>query len=265
MSIPKVMSFITDLAVIRPKRKAAQNNPFISSPMNTANEQGAANSIASFAPSTESSIGNTSPSISQATSVGPNQVDTSLNDDSSPPGPPLKRRKAAAIVIHDSDSETSKSQVPENGTKDANDNLTEIGANIINKSFNCLLKCGLAQLSKDWVSPIYSFFKSEPVFEYVNGRKAHAFVCLGKSCRQQVRRYLDTGDKNSTGNLIKHTKKCWGNEVVTRVIENAKNANEAREFVKKLLETGNITTIFQRTQSSKTTYSNREMNQSETK
>lgn len=120
-------------------------------------------------------------------------------------------------------------------------------------------------LSKDWTSPIYAFYKSEPLVKYVDGRKAHAFVCLGKSCCHTIRRFLDKGDKKLTGNLIKHIKKCWGEEVVARVMKNAKNADDRRESVKIFLETGNITSMFQRNADTKVTYSNRKMTKSETK
>jgi hypothetical protein len=40
-----------------------------------------------------------------------------------------------------------------------------------------------------------------------------------------VRRYLDTGDAKSTGNMHKHAKKCWGAETV-ELANKAKNAAE---------------------------------------
>ncbi|KDR81296.1 hypothetical protein GALMADRAFT_241794 [Galerina marginata CBS 339.88] len=64
---------------------------------------------------------------------------------------------------------------------------------------------GLERLSKDWNSLIYVFFKPEPAIEYVNGRRVHVFECTAKPCKgrggRYVRRYLDTGDAKSTGNL----------------------------------------------------------------
>ncbi|KAH8987624.1 hypothetical protein EDB92DRAFT_1785190, partial [Lactarius akahatsu] len=67
---------------------------------------------------------------------------------------------------------------------------------------------------------IYAFFK--PAFvEYKDGRKSHVFKCGASHCRKQgsesgpfVRRFLDKADKNSTGNLRRHAKGCWGVDVV---------------------------------------------------
>jgi hypothetical protein len=73
------------------------------------------------------------------------------------------------------------------------------------------------QLSKDWIAPIYMFFVPSPLIEYVEGQHCHAFRCLAKHCKHKsrgIQRYLDTGDARSTGNLRKHAKKCWGNDVV---------------------------------------------------
>ena len=34
-----------------------------------------------------------------------------------------------------------------------------------------------------------------------------------------MRRFLDTADKGSTGNMQKHTKHCWGEEIVKKADE----------------------------------------------
>ena len=70
----------------------------------------------------------------------------------------------------------------------------------------------IERLSKDWKSPIYAFY--EPLPEVVNnkGQRCHKFKCAAHGCNYKSRHYLDTKDKSSTGNLIKHAKSCWGDE-----------------------------------------------------
>ncbi|KAG0692323.1 hypothetical protein DFH29DRAFT_754264, partial [Suillus ampliporus] len=68
----------------------------------------------------------------------------------------------------------------------------------------------LAWLQKGWTSPVYAFFEPTPNIEYTDGRCSHVFKCLGKNCKQRVRRYLDKGDAKSTSNMTKHVKSCWG-------------------------------------------------------
>ena len=55
---------------------------------------------------------------------------------------------------------------------------------------------------------------------------------------------MDTGDDKSTGNLRKHAKKCWGDEVVTSA-DKAKTAKEVHDTtVKELLDPQSITATF---------------------
>lgn len=78
----------------------------------------------------------------------------------------------------------------------------------------------LKRLQKDWTAPIYAFFKSDPIIEHIDGRRAHVFVCTAKTCKargkfgRNVRRYLDTGDSKSTSNMRRHAKICWGEETI---------------------------------------------------
>ncbi|KAI0264269.1 hypothetical protein BGY98DRAFT_940010 [Russula aff. rugulosa BPL654] len=93
----------------------------------------------------------------------------------------------------------------------------------------------LARLSKDWVAPIYAFFRPDPLIVHVDGRRCHAFECIAKSCKHKTRvvqRYLDKGDAKSTGNLRKHAKRCWGNEVVAAA-DKAKTARDVRDTTAK--------------------------------
>ncbi len=83
-----------------------------------------------------------------------------------------------------------------------------------------------------WNTPIYAFWKPIPTIGYDKGRRYHQFHCFKKSCSKSVKRYLDTSDATSTGNLHRHTKTCWGAEVLTSAM-NAGNLDEARNVLSK--------------------------------
>jgi hypothetical protein len=76
----------------------------------------------------------------------------------------------------------------------------------------------IERMSKKWTSPVYVFFKKTPQIEYKDGRRAHVFECGAGRCKgrnsRYVYRFLDKGDANSTSNLLRHAKICWGAEVV---------------------------------------------------
>lgn len=73
-----------------------------------------------------------------------------------------------------------------------------------------------------------------------------------------VRRYLDTGDAKSTGNLRKHAKNCWGEDVVAAADE-TKDVHAAREALGKMKSVdSSITAAFERVAKSKVTYSHRQ-------
>jgi hypothetical protein len=60
-----------------------------------------------------------------------------------------------------------------------------------------------------------------------------------------VRRYLDKGDANSTSNMHKHVKRCWGAEVIVSA-DNAKNTNDVRDTtIKGILDPQLITAAFE--------------------
>ena len=121
------------------------------------------------------------------------------------------------------------------------------------------------RLSKKWQASIYSFYKPTPEIAYVDGRRCHIFSCLGKSCKYQCRRFLDKGDSNSTGNLRKHARSCWGDDAI-KAAEAAQDVNVARNsVVKSILETGSITASFERKGKGKVTYSNRQHTKAETR
>jgi hypothetical protein len=120
-------------------------------------------------------------------------------------------------------------------------------------------------LSKDWKSPIYAFYEPIPDITYVNDRQCHEFKCAARGCKYKARRYLDTKDKLSTGNLIKHAKSCWGEEA-WNAANDCKNATEVREAITNpITRSGSITAIFKRLGKGKVTYSHRMHTKTETK
>ena len=98
-------------------------------------------------------------------------------------------------------------------------------------------------LKREWNSLIYAFFPPTPAVEYVGGHCSHVFKCTVKGCNKTVCRFLDKGDARSTGNLCKHMKKCWGEDVLHQVFE-AKNTKAAREAVRNYTANGSITVAF---------------------
>lgn len=78
-----------------------------------------------------------------------------------------------------------------------------------------------------------------------------------------VRRYLDTSDSKSTGNLRKHAKICWGAETVAAADE-TRNVDSAREALKKVKD-GSITEAFERLGKGKVTYSHRQHTSAQTR
>jgi hypothetical protein len=123
----------------------------------------------------------------------------------------------------------------------------------------------IERMSKDWKSPVYAFYEPVPEIEYVDSRRTHVFKCMAVRCKYRARRYLDTKDKSSTGNLIKHVKLCWGDEVWKAASE-CKNAGEARAaVVKPFAKSGNITASFERTGKGTVTYMHRQHTKTETK
>jgi hypothetical protein len=122
-----------------------------------------------------------------------------------------------------------------------------------------------ARLSKKWKSPIYAFYEPIPEVDHENGRRCHVFKCSSPSCKYKCRQYLDKGDSNSTSNLRKHVKVCWGEDVM-KAAEEARDVDVAREqIVGSVIRTGSITMAFKRKGKGKVTYSNRQHTKSETR
>jgi len=111
---------------------------------------------------------------------------------------------------------------------------------------------------QDWTSPIYAFFKPTPSIEYIKDRRLHTFTCNAKHCKgksngREVRRYLDTTDAKSTGNLRNHVRGCWGEEAVAAA-DKTRDVDTAREVLGNMKD-GSITEAFEQVASSRVTYS----------
>ncbi|KAG1763906.1 hypothetical protein EV702DRAFT_951416, partial [Suillus placidus] len=111
------------------------------------------------------------------------------------------------------------------------------------------------RLMKDWISLVYTFFNPKPHIVIIEGRRAHEFQCFGKSCKATICRYLDKKDAQSTGNMQKHVRACWGEDILMAA-DNAKDANEAcTKIVGGFLRNRSITASFERKGKGQVTYS----------
>ncbi|KAG1853814.1 hypothetical protein C8R48DRAFT_610603, partial [Suillus tomentosus] len=109
----------------------------------------------------------------------------------------------------------------------------------------------------EWVSPVYAFFHPTPNIVKIGGRQAHKFKCQTKGCKAKVRHFLDKGDARSTGNMRKHVRGCWGEDVL-QAADQAKDANEVcTKLVGSFLRNGSITALFEHKGKGKVTYSHR--------
>jgi len=111
-----------------------------------------------------------------------------------------------------------------------------------------------------------------PSIVIIDGRRVHEFTCTALGCKgrgrepRKVRRYLDTTDRNSTGNLRKHARLCWGIENIAGAdaCGNLNNARVALNNAKKLKD-GSITAVFKRKGKGKLTYSHRQHDKAQTR
>jgi len=130
----------------------------------------------------------------------------------------------------------------------------------------------LERLSDDWVSPIYAFFQRTPSIVNVDGRRVHEFKCTASNCKgcgknpRIVRRYLDTSDRNSTGNLRKHARLCWGDEILgsADACGDLESARQGLDHAK-MLKDGSITAAFERKGKGKVMYSHCQHNKAQTR
>ena len=127
---------------------------------------------------------------------------------------------------------------------------------------------------KDWTSPIYGFFQARPRIEVVEGRRCHKFQCAAPLCKGKgtrpriVRQYLDKADRNSTSNMHKHAKNCWGEENVSKALD-TKGSLSIEDVRKNLadakLRDGSIVASFQRKGKGHVTFSTRQHTYMETR
>jgi hypothetical protein len=170
------------------------------------------------------------------------------------------------------DSEPSNESTVINIDSDTGDEDAdaELGTSSFIQSYWCceifLLTLILSErLKKDWTAPIYAFYQPIPSIDHDNGRRFHEFTCAAKGCKKKIQRYLDKKDSNSTGNLRKHAKQCWGAETLAAA-DQTKNVSEARASVTNLVsKNGSITAIFERLGKAKVTYSHRQHTKTEAK
>ena len=120
-------------------------------------------------------------------------------------------------------------------------------------------------MSKKWTSVVYAFHEPVPEIIYEKGKHTHQFKCAARGCKYKACQFLDSKDKASTSNLIKHVKSCWG-EDAWKVATNCQNAGDARKnMTMPLNTTGSITASFQIKGKGKVSYSHRQHTQMETK
>jgi hypothetical protein len=80
-----------------------------------------------------------------------------------------------------------------------------------------------------------------------------------------VKRYQDTGDANSTGNLRKYAKKCWGEEVIATA-DWAKNADDIQgTALGGNLSAQTIMAVFERQEKGKITYLHKQHTKTDTR
>ena len=110
-------------------------------------------------------------------------------------------------------------------------------------------------MKKDWMAPVYAFYRPEVTIRVDRDAKhTHEFNCANHGYKTTVTRWLDKKDKNLTGNLWKHVKKCWGAEALASA-DALGSATKARDGVKVYLRSGDLTLSFVCTGKGKVTYS----------
>ncbi|KAG2050833.1 hypothetical protein BDR06DRAFT_983824 [Suillus hirtellus] len=118
---------------------------------------------------------------------------------------------------------------------------------------------------KDWVSPVYVFFYPKPCIVVISGQCTHKFKCCAKGCQSTTQRFLNKKNIRSTGNMHKHVRVCWGEDVLAAA-DHAKDANEAHtKIVGGILCNGSITASLEHKEKGKVTYSHHQHTRAETR
>src|ERR1700720_3195763 len=95
-------------------------------------------------------------------------------------------------------------------------------------SLSILMTSASDALQEHWRSPIYTFFKSNVIYQVHDGRPSHFFTCTAPKCKGGaggVRRYKDSKDKSSTTNLKHHALHCFGADAVNAAIAGKEHTN----------------------------------------
>jgi hypothetical protein len=172
-----------------------------------------------------------------------------------------------ADVVYEVDDSDDNDIVPEKLAESAQAELSMQSTSYYSHTTHLLFP---DRLAKDWVSPIYVFFKRMPRIEYVDTHRVHVFECVASHCKgkhgRDVRRFLDTGDAKSTSGLHRHAKMCWGEEAVNAA-DNTKDLDGARTVLAKagLKRNGSITEAFKCINKEKVSYSHRQHTYTETR
>jgi hypothetical protein len=119
--------------------------------------------------------------------------------------------------------------------------------------------------TNEWTSQVYGFFEKPKLVQTDDNRMAHEFKCAKPGCMARIRRYLDTKDAKSTGNLRKHVKSCRSEEVL-QAADSVANADDVRQkIIPNILKNGTITDAFKIKTRGKGTYSHRPHTREQTK
>ncbi|TFY67078.1 hypothetical protein EVJ58_g1873 [Rhodofomes roseus] len=159
--------------------------------------------------------------------------------------------------------------IPEDEDSSSNDEVVEVDANGRRKKDRAPKEESpeeeLARVSKEWSAPVYAFYKPEVTIKIDDdGKRAHLFHCANRGCKIIIKRWLDKQDRNSTSNLRKHTKKCFGEEALASA-DAIGSAAKARDGVKAYMRSGDLTVAFARTGKGPVTYSVRQHTKNETR
>ena len=109
---------------------------------------------------------------------------------------------------------------------------------------------------------MYAFYDPTPAIQSVENptgpgmRRVLVFRCANKGkCSKLVQRFMDSGDKSSTGNMGKHAKQCWGDAAFSAGKTLGK-AESLRQVVSVVRQTGKLAASFNVKHKGTPTYSN---------
>jgi hypothetical protein len=112
---------------------------------------------------------------------------------------------------------------------------------------------------------VYAFYDPIPEITYVNKWRCYEFKCAARGCKYKSRRYLDTKDRASMGNLVKHAKLCWGEEAWSAAEQCGSAADARSKVTGPIKSSGSITASFRRRGNGNISYSHQMHTKTETK